>query len=339
MSKWIGTSNQNFSPYAMEELRRLFTSINFTQLVPGEVFLFDIPMENDEVQQLLSTSELIFLRHVQPIDREFVLTGQASDVNQLVEMISYIDSSVTDKKISIHIRTSRESLLVNTKSEIKSAMEEAIVEVGGQLVLQNPDLIITIFAHHTHLYVGFGTVEELRSDWPGGAIRFQREEGQASRAKFKLLEAEQVFGLDLSLFKQAIDVGAAPGGWSSLLLERGLKVTAIDPAVLDEKVSSHPALTHLKMNASDVKLPKSSFDLIVCDMSWNPLMMSKLVLGLRPALKPYSYGIITLKLMNKKVMQSIREVKERLGSGYTVLQAKQLFHNRDEITLLIQKNG
>ena len=339
MSKWIGTSNKNFSPYAMEELRRTFTTIHFTQLVPGEVFLFDIPMESDEVGQQLSTSELIFLRHVQPIDREFALTGQASDVEQLVQMISYIESSISDKQISIHIRTSRDSLLVNTKAEIKEVMEEAIVEAGGQLVLQNPDLIIAIYAHHSHLYVGFGTVEEMRSDWPGGAIRFQREEGQASRAKFKLLEAEKVFGLDLALFKQAIDVGAAPGGWSSLLLERGLKVTAIDPAVLDEQIMRHPALTHLKMNASDVKLPKASFDLIVCDMSWNPLLMSKLVLGLRPALKPYSYGVITLKLMNKKVMQSIREVKERLGSGYNVLQAKQLFHNRDEITLLIQKNG
>lgn len=337
MSKWIGTTNQGFSPYAMEELRRLFSNIQFTQLVPGEIFQFEVQSESDEVLERLAGSNLVFLRHVQPIDREFPLAGQASDVEQLVEMISYIESSVAGKQVAIHIRASRDSQLVNTKSEIKEAMEAALIEAGAQLVLQDPELIIAIYAHKDQLFVGFGTAVEMRSDWPGGAIRFQREEGQVSRAKFKLLEAEKVFGLDFALFKQAIDVGAAPGGWSSLLLERGLKVTAIDPALLNDQVAQHPALTHLRMNAAEVKLPKSSFDLIVCDMSWNPLQMAKLVLGLRPALKPYCYGVITLKLMNKKVMQSIREVQEKLGSGFHILQARQLFHNREEITLLIQK--
>lgn len=338
MSKWIATSNQGFSPYGMEELRKVFSQISFVQFVPGEVYQFEVPMENDEAQAKLASGELMFVRHIQPVDRVIKITGDAAAEQQaLEEMIGYIDSSVTGKKVAIHVRMSRNHQLTATKQQLKQAMEEALLRAEAEPVLQQPDLIIALFAHLDEMLIGFGTVQEMGTDWPGGAIRFQREEGQISRAKFKLLEAEKVFGLDYSNYHAAIDVGAAPGGWTSLLLERGLKVTAIDPAALDERIANHPALTHLKMNASAVKLPNASHDLLVCDMSWSPLEMSKLILQLKSALKPHSFAIVTVKLMHKKGMQSIREVKERLSSAFTILAAKQLFHNREEITLFLQK--
>ena len=339
MSKWIGTSNNGFSPYAMEELRRIFESIRFEQLVPGEVFLIEIPKENDEVLAGLEKHECIFLRHIQPIDRELKAVGDERDLLALRELISYIESSVAHKQVAVHVRASKGAKLAASKAEVRQQLNEALEQAGATISLQSPELIIAVYAHQEYIWVGFGTVEEMRSSWPGGAVRFQREDNQISRAKFKLLEAEQAFGLDFTLFKNAIDVGAAPGGWTSLLLERGLRVTAIDPANLDERLIGYPGLTHLKKNASEVKLPKASFDLLVCDMSWSPNQMSKLVLELQYALMPYAYGIITVKLMHKKGMQSIREVKERLSSSFHILRAKQLFHNREEITLFIQRKS
>ncbi|MFC6332149.1 SAM-dependent methyltransferase [Paenibacillus septentrionalis] len=340
MSKWIATSNQGFSPYGMEELRKIFSPISFKQLIPGEVYQFEVPQENDQVIAMLSEAEKIFIRHVQPIDRMIDITGDAVvDGQALADMVSYIESSVAGKRVAVHIRFSHSHDLTASKLELKQAIEEALLQAEAEPVKQEPDLIIALFAHEQEMLIGFGTVEEMGSDWPGGAIRFQREEGQVSRAKFKLLEAEKVFGLDYSNYSAAIDVGAAPGGWTSLLLERGLKVTAIDPAALDERIVYHPKLTHLRMNASNVKLPKGSFDLLVCDMSWSPNEMSKLVLSLAPAIKPYSYAIITVKLMHKKGLQSIKDVKQRLSSSFTILGAKQLFHNREEITLFLQKKG
>lgn len=340
MSKWIGTSNHGFSPYGMEELRKLFPAIGFKQLVPGEIYQFEVAEENDEVLRRLADAELIFVRHVQPIDRELPVTGNAeADLAEAAAMISYIESSVAGKTVAVHIRTSRQHQLTATKQQLKQALDEALTAAGATSVVQQPQLIIALFAHEGQLLAGFATPPEMGSDWPGGAIRFQREEGQVSRAKFKLLEAEKVFGLDYSQYGSAIDVGAAPGGWTSLLLERGLKVTAIDPAAMDERIVHHPRLTHLRMNASAVKLPKASHDLLVCDMSWSPLEMSKLIVQLQAALKPHGFAIITVKLMHKKALQSIREVKQRLSSAFTVLGAKQLFHNREEITLFLQKKA
>lgn len=340
MSKWLGTSNSGFSHYAIEELRRILPEAKFTMIMPGEVFYFELEEEADIVLKAINEGETIFLRHIQPIDRIISISGdQDEDIANVVETLSYIEHSFIETHVSVHVRYSKEQSLSLSKLELRQAVVSWLESIGSHIVLKQPELIISIFAHKDELWIGFGTPAEMRSDWPGGAVRFQREEGQISRAKFKLLEAEVAFNIDLSQFSQAIDVGSAPGGWTSLLLERGLKVTAIDPAKMDERLSGHPNLTHIQKNASEVKLPKKSVDLIVCDMSWSPLQMSKLILDLQYALKPHAIGIVTVKLMHKKGMQSIREVKQRLSTAFTILDAKQLFHNREEITLFIQKNN
>ncbi|MBW7458995.1 SAM-dependent methyltransferase, partial [Paenibacillus sepulcri] len=203
--------------------------------------------------------------------------------------------------------------------------------------MQSPDLILSIYAGPEEFYVGWGTPEEQLSDWPGGAIRFQREDGQISRAKFKLLEAERTFKLDFAEYGEALDIGAAPGGWTHLLLDRGLRVTSVDPADLHPSLASYHRLTYLKKNASDVKFNPETFDLLVCDMSWSPMQMAKLVLEQIDALSPGATAIITLKLMHKKPLQTIRDVIAKLESAFVLIKAKQLFHNRDEITLYLIK--
>lgn len=338
VSKWIGTSNSGFSHYAIEELRRIFSNMKFKMLIPGEVFYFEVDKEADEAMSLIHDGETIFLRHVQPIDRELEISGQQDlDIASMIETLSFIEQSFVDKDISVHVRISKQSIMTLTKLQLRDAVADWLQSINSRVVMKQPALIISIFVHEQYMWIGFGTPEQMKSDWPGGAIRFQREEGQISRAKFKLLEAEIVFNIDLAQFSQAIDVGSAPGGWTSLLLERGLSVTAIDPAKMDDRLQGHPNLTHIRKNASEVKLTKKSVDLIVCDMSWSPLQMSKLILDLNYALKPNAIGIITVKLMHKKGMQSIKEVKQRLSTMFNILGAKQLFHNREEITLFIQK--
>jgi len=338
VSKWIGTSNSGFSHYAIEELRRIFPTAKFTMLSPGEVYYFETEMPAEDVLSQVVEGETIFLRHIQPIDRELKLAESLDEnIANIIDTLSYIEQSFVDKAISVHVRQSKQTDLAFSKVELRQAVAEWLDSINSRMVLKQPELIIAIYMHKDDIWIGFGTPQQMRSDWPGGAIRFQREDGQISRAKFKLLEAEIVFDFDLAQFSNAIDVGSAPGGWTSLLLERGLKVTAIDPAKMDERLLGHPNLTHIQKNASDVKLPKKSVDLIVCDMSWSPIQMSKLILDLQYALKPNAYGIITVKLMHKKGMNSIKEVKQRLASAFHIIDARQLFHNREEITLFIKK--
>lgn len=337
MSQWIGTANQSYASYAMEELRRLIEGAAFTQLAAGEVFLMNSPQSRETTLRAIHQQEPIFLRHVQPVDRTIEIAGNANDLEQLSEMVRHAVLTFENKRTAVHIRRTSNTAYLYSAADTKAVLDAVLEEIGAEPVVQQPEIIIAIYAAVNELYIGFGTPSDMLSDWPGGAVRFQREEGQVSRAKFKLLEAEREFGLNYAKHQKALDVGAAPGGWTSLLLERGLRVTAVDPADLHPSLLEYPTLTYLKRNASDVKFDAGSFDLLVCDMSWSPMLMCKLVLDLEPALAKGATAIITVKLMHRKPLQTIRDVISRLETEFALQKAKQLFHNREEITLYLQK--
>lgn len=337
MSRWLITANHGFINYAMEEMRRLFPGISFEQLSVGESAETELAFDSSTVLKTIADREPIFLRHIQPIERRFTLSGNADDLNRLSDIVRHASSVFEGKCIAVHVRRVEGSPYPYTASDTKELLDAVLLETGAVPSVQNAELIISLFASKHELLIGWGSPKELLSDWPGGAIRFQREEGQISRAKFKLLEAEHAFGMRLAGFREAVDIGAAPGGWTSLLLERGLHVTAIDPAELHPSLSNHPRLTYLKKNASEVSFRPASFDLLVCDMSWSPMQMAKLVLDLVPALRPGSSAVITVKLMHRKPLQTIRDVIAKLAPALELQKAKQLFHNRDEITLYLKK--
>ncbi|MFC0332644.1 SAM-dependent methyltransferase [Paenibacillus sepulcri] len=337
MTQWIGTANHGFASYAMEELRRLFDGIKFTQLAAGEIFRMELPQSREEVLAVLQAKEPIFLRHIQPIDRALPIHGNADDLEALSDLVRSARIRCEGRSAAVHLRRAERTPFIYSAADTKAVLDAVLTELGSEPAMQSPDLILSIYAGPEEFYVGWGTPEEQLSDWPGGAIRFQREDGQISRAKFKLLEAERTFKLDFAEYGEALDIGAAPGGWTHLLLDRGLRVTSVDPADLHPSLASYHRLTYLKKNASDVKFNPETFDLLVCDMSWSPMQMAKLVLEQIDALSPGATAIITLKLMHKKPLQTIRDVIAKLESAFVLIKAKQLFHNRDEITLYLIK--
>jgi len=339
MTRFVCTANHGFAQYAMEELRRLLGRASFRMIVPGEVFELSAECGRDELLDKIGRAEPIFLRHIQPVDRALPIAGGPDDLEALAAFVREMAGRLRGRRTAAHIRRKEGSPFKLAVAEAKAAMDAALREIGAEPALQSPDLILSVFAADGELLIGAGTAEEMLSDWPGGAIRFRREDGQISRAKFKLLEAERVFGLRLDRHERALDIGAAPGGWTSLLLERGLDVTAVDPANLHPSLVGHPRVTWIKRNAGDVSFAPGTFDLLVCDMSWDPATMAKLVLRLAPSLKAGAEAIVTVKLLHRKPMQTIRNVTEQLGQVFDIRRAKQLFHNRDEITLYLICRG
>jgi 23S rRNA (cytidine2498-2'-O)-methyltransferase len=337
VTRWICTANHGFASYAMEELRRLFPEISFQQLVAGEVFAAEVPLTREETLERIAAHEPIFLRHIQSVDRVQQLHANADDLEELSHTVRNAQAVFSGSTTSVHVRRVDRSPFPYSAADTKAVLDAVLLEIGSEPTMSEPAMILSVYAGKDTIFIGWGTPAEQLSDWPGGAVRFQREEGQISRAKFKLLEAERTFGLNYAVFRSALDIGAAPGGWTSLLLERGLAVTAVDPAELHPSLSGYPRLTALKKNAGEVKFQPGAFDLLVCDMSWSPLQMVKLVLDLQQALAEGGTAIVTVKLMHRKPLQTIRDVISRFETVFELRKAKQLFHNRDEITLYLVK--
>lgn len=337
-SSFIGTSNRGFALYAQDEIRRLFPGAKCTELSEQEVFLIGLSTSREEAIGKFITDEPIFLRHIQPVDAAVPILRNETD---LFMLSSYVSSNLTfqsGERVAIQIRKQDRLELPYSLTQVREALSEKLEQYFQvATVPKDAERIVSMYFTSETAYIGLSTPDENLSDWAGGAIRFQREAEQISRAKFKLLEAEQEFGLDFSAFSAALDIGAAPGGWTSLLLERGLRVAAVDPGDMHPSLLKHPQLTIYRKNASDVTFPDQSFDLLVCDMSWSPLQMAKLLIPLLSALRVGGTAIVTLKLMHGKPFQTVKDTSRTFGPQLELIRAKQLFHNRDEVTLFLLK--
>lgn len=339
MITYIGTANPGFAPYAMEELRRLVSGTKVSGVAAGETFSFTSGEHDPEqLVKQLRRDEPVFLRHMFPVEVELAVSGDEESTAAAIRGYSMqLAERTRGKKVAIQVRKAQDSPFPFGSAAGRDIMAEVVREQGGEVVARDSDWIVSVYSSRKTLYMGCSTPKDNLSDWPGGAVRFRRDEALISRAAFKLLEAEQAFGLPLDRFTNALDLGAAPGGWTSVLLERGLKVTAVDPAEMDESLALHPRLRHMRKNAAELSFPKGSFDLLVCDMSWDPYHTCRIVSGLSSALSAGGSGIITLKLMYRKPFQSIQDLTEAYSEHFEIRKIKQLFHNREEVTMWVRR--
>ena len=121
-------------------------------------------------------------------------------------------------------------------------------------------------------WVGRHRASSPPSRWPGGLYPAPLPATKVSRAWLKLDEAIATFAIPFTPGERACELGAAPGGSCQRLLEAGLHVVGIDPALVDERVVAHPHFTHWQKRSRDVKLREfRGFDWIVSDMNIDPV--------------------------------------------------------------------
>jgi len=75
---------------------------------------------------------------------------------------------------------------------------------------------------------------------------------------------------------RAVDLGAAPGGWTWQLATRGLRVTAVDNGPLKGDVASDPLVQHLRQDGLTYR-PRNPVDWMVCDIVDQPSRIAHLV--------------------------------------------------------------
>ena len=133
---------------------------------------------------------------------------------------------------------------------------------------------------------------------PGGMHPVSLPPEKVSRAWLKLDEAIATSGIVLRKGERACELGASPGGACQRLLEAGLRVVGVDPALVDGRVAGHPGFEQWRMRARDVKLTAfRGFDWFVADMNIDPAStMESIGRALTaPGVRPKG-TIVTLKL-------------------------------------------
>ena len=232
--------------------------------------------------------------------------------------------------------------------------------IAAQLLTMDEDLRLPphLPTHLPTLHVVFTSKQEAyvttsahgwNSAWPMGIPRLKMPRDVPSRSTLKLAEAFEVFLTEdeqLRLLRpglHAVDLGAAPGGWTWQLANRGVRVTAVDNGPLKGGVVGDPLVTHLREDGLTWR-PRRPVDWLVCDIVLQPIRIADLVarwIGEGSARR----AIFNLKLPMKKrydevqrCAQRMLEITERAGVKVD-LAIRQLYHDREEVTgYLARKN-
>ena len=169
-------------------------------------------------------------------------------------------------------------------------------------------------------------------------MRLRAGSEQISRSEFKLEELAQLFPLDLPAEGRALDLGASPGGWTRILRTHGLEVVAVDPGDLDRKLARDPGVRHERMTAGRfLRSSAERFDLVVNDMRMDVARSAQLVVDAADRLNAEGRAVLTLKVTPRSARRELYEARELLDPAYSLVFARQLHHNRNEVTLVLQR--
>lgn len=174
------------------------------------------------------------------------------------------------------------------------------------------------------------------------------EMGGPCRARFKLREAlalQRVFSLlgpagDGLI--NALDLGAAPGGWTEVLASSPCvgKVIAIDPSSLDPAVIALDKVKHMQLLVQcampalqkDAAASGEFFQLVVCDMNFDTRDMAYIVSQVVPVMTSGAMLIATMKLPRlagtNQIPKQTREAMNILErSGFMDFEVRHLLAN------------
>lgn len=276
----------------------------------------------------------IFVRHVCPVHLTLPLT-EMPDVPWLAEAIGVDLAAWIDPQTPFSVQTRVLSHAPYKPYDINTAVAQSIQQMtAAPLDVRAPGQILSIVITQKAAYAGVSLAVYNLSDWAGGMRRFAREPGQISRAEFKLLEALELFRIALPPRGIALDLGAAPGGWTRILRQRQQYVTAVDPAALHPSLRQDKHVRHLRLTAETYrKQGPDHFDLIVNDMRLDARDSARLMVAFAPYLYAHGSALMTVKLPAQAQPALIEHTFDILQHAYRIAGARQLFHNRSEITL------
>lgn len=170
------------------------------------------------------------------------------------------------------------------------------------------------------------------SSFPEGYVQVPQDPAPPSRAYRKLLEAELLLGTAIQPHQTCVDLGASPGGFTAIALNRGAHVTAVDRSALREDLMQHRALTFIRGDGFTFK-PAQRVDWLLCDIIAFPeKSITLLEQWLEAAL--CRYFVVTIKFRGAEDDACLERLKQSLTRHCEHFLLRQLTNNHNEVTAL-----
>lgn len=190
-------------------------------------------------------------------------------------------------------------------------------------------------------WIGWHRATGMPSRWPGGVPKIELPPTAVSRAYLKTAEALLWSRLPIVPGERCAEIGSAPGGSCQALLDRGLRVTGIDPAEMDPAVLAEPNFTYLRTRAAALKREAfRGIRWLVVDSNVAPAHTLDTVEHIVNNRQVHVRGmLLTLKMPQPALAEQIPDYLARIRSwGYQWVNARQLAFDRQEICVAALRN-
>lgn len=345
----IVTAHPEFLDASIFELKRLDNRLAQSELLTPGIALCTVP-EATTLMRLAAEQHPIFVRHLAPVQAIVPLHHTEQDLGTLATALANLPTfNMLERGQRFAVQTrilQAEGQAIKrpySSGMLNQSLASAIAEETGAVEsMKKPQIVVSVLCATDKAYLGISLAKENLSDWPGGTRHFAQTPEQISRAEFKLLEALEVFGVSLPARGRVLDLGAAPGGWTRLLLEAGLQVIAVDPANLDPRLKGQPGLEHYRGYAEtyleEAVRAHQRFDVIVNDMRMDARDAARLLGQATRCLRNDGFVLSVFKLPHAtrdiNPLTTLQHALSLLEKSYGIVQARQLFHNRQEVTVV-----
>jgi 23S rRNA (cytidine2498-2'-O)-methyltransferase len=318
----------------------------------GSAFVQFISEDAPRLTQRLPLSQLIFARQklVQLAELPLLGAGDGPRPDRVGAILRALGEALGDPQLRFgdvwveHADSDEGKPLAGLARALGNALRPALREAGW-LTRQDSAARARL---HLLLVTGNRAVLAMAdpsdsAPTPMGIPRLRMNPQAPSRSALKLEEAF------LTLLDQterntwfgdnmyAADLGAAPGGWSWVLMRQGMRVISVDNGPLAQHLLDSGRVEHLRADGF-VWHPKRMLDWMVCDMVEQPRRVAeRMGTWLREGWCRRT--VFNLKLPMKKRWDETRQclaLLEREAGRPIEWRARQLYHDREEITVFAQ---
>jgi 23S rRNA (cytidine2498-2'-O)-methyltransferase len=230
--------------------------------------------------------------------------------------------------------------------KFEAPLRKALEKAGLLRAADDGERLLLTFISGREVFLGVAPARNSAM-WPMGIPRLKFPREAPSRSTLKLEEAwhhfiprdqwdERLHG-DMT----AVDLGAAPGGWTWQLVNRGMLVTAVDNGPMAQSLMDTGLVRHL-MADGFTYAPKPPVDWMVCDIVEKPARNAALLetwLGEGHCRE----AVVNLKLPMKQRYAEVKRLLERIAQGFearrikVAIGCKQLYHDREEVTCHLRR--
>lgn len=339
LSRVYFSADEEFLSTAADEIRPHFPDAWMEPLGPDLAGFEDEGVSIAMLADKIRDQMLVFPRHLFRGVAEIPLED-AADLDAFGEIAMHSWNQLPmPPKVALQVWQSGEVQAPYRNDELWRRLANVLSNADIEVTRGGANHILSACQTTEGIILGSNGVANSLSDWPGGRVQLAKPKGQISRSEFKLEEIIRTKLADLPTSGNALDLGAAPGGWTRILLNRGMKVWAVDNGRLDDRLKAKPGLTYVPRLAGPFLAENTQqFDLVVNDMRMEPGLSASVMNSAARFVPSGGMGVLSIKLPAESgALTTIDDTLRRLRREWKIETVRQLFHNRHEVTAILRR--